>query len=627
MRSTFFLPRLLCTLTTGLLLCLCLIAPALAKQHPSIAANTPLPEPIQTAIKRAGLPPSAVSIVVQQVGLDDSNVRAAEAARQAERDRTRLRANQGLHKGVYSTTLSLPDEENNNPTPTPAPFPDPTPFKPLVSHQASTPRNPASVMKLITTYAALDALGPDFRWHNRIYYTGSYRNGTLNGDLIIRGSGDPKLVLERIESLFAAIRKKGIRHIKGDIILDRSIFRTIKKNPGSFDGQPLRAYNATPDGLLLNFKSLIFTFDPNTPAQPQAIARNTPPASASASDRNTVSLPDQPQLTLRNNTNSTATTAQRINLNPSTPNKKTSTSKKQAKSNKNDDTKGNYIAVQYEPPIANVRISPKVKLRQSNRCGNWKGSLRANFKNANNLRFNGSFPSGCGMRYWPVAYPDTDTYAPRVVEAMWKKAGGTVTGKIRYSIRPKKSKRLLSKASLPLQTIMTDINQYSNNIMADQVFLSLPVYSKNKPAIYTGSYAQSRKWIKKWWASNLRHVPPPAHIDNGSGLSRRTRVTAHSLNGMLQHATTHPLADDFVRSMGVAGVSGTIAKLKNRDPDSAAIGRAFIKTGTLNSVRAIGGYVDGQSGKRYAVVGMINHGYAGRSKPVLDALLDWTARQ
>lgn len=598
------------TAATAAMVSACICVTAVHAKQPVAQRSTALPAPIASAIQRAGLPASAVSIVVQQVGLDDSAARAAEAARQAQWERTRLRANTGLHKGVYSTELQLPGA-GATAAPTPVPLPSPTPHAPLVNHQADVQRNPASVMKLITTYAALDTLGVDFRWYNRIYHTGSVRNGVLNGDLIIRGSGDPKLVLERISALFSAIQKKGIRHVKGDIILDRSVFQTIRKNPASFDGQPLRAYNATPDGLLLNFKSIIFTFDPDVPAQEQAISRST---AQTAAGGQTVSLPRQPRLTVRNGQGGTAA-KQRVNLSAG-QRKKTAGSRQ-----------GNYIAVQYEPPIANVSISSQVRLRKTNRCGNWKGSLRANFKNAANLQFNGSFPSGCGLRYWPVAYPDTDTYAPRVVAAMWKKAGGTVTGKVRYGIRPKKSRMLLRKPSLPMQTIITDINQYSNNIMADQVFLSLPVYSKDQPAVYTGSYAQSRKWLKNWWQHTLPGIEQPSYVENGSGLSRRTRVSADTLSQLLQHAASHTAAEPFVQSMGVAGVSGTIAKLKNRDPDSAAIGKAFIKTGTLNGVRAIGGYVDGQSGKRYTVVGMINHRYAGRSKPVLDALLDWTARQ
>lgn len=639
----------------GVVVASAIALPAYAKQQPVDApvSQGGLPQPVTDALKRYGIPPSAISVMVQEIGLDYSAQEQAKAAQREAWESTRLQSKQGLHKGVYSTSLSLPGESTATPTPVPT-LPPPTMFKPLVSHQASVPRNPASVTKLITTYAALDALGADFRWQNKVYYSGNLAAGTLYGDLIIRGSGDPKLVLERIEALFKAIQRKGVKHVKGDIILDRSVFRPIKKNPASFDGQPLRSYNATPDGLMLNFKSLIFTFDPSVKAKHTAIARKAPQV---------VNLPDQPVNATANTSaqqptlvirtpnmdaanaqdgitdstdyridTSAGNASQRINLpapNARTPQAKAAV-KQAAKKSANTAPAmpaGNYMAVQFEPPISGVTITPKVKLANRKGCGNWKSMLRANFSNSRNIRFNGTYSPSCGQRAWPIAYPDADNYAPRVVDAMWKRAGGTVSGKVRYGSLPKRKRLLLSRGSLPLYSIITDINHFSNNIMADQVFLSLPVYTKNNPKVYTGSYAQSRKWVSKWWKAHLSDVPAPDYVDNGSGLSRRTRASAQSINGLLQHAAQHPQAESFVRSLPVAGESGTMASLKSRDPDSAAIGRAHIKTGTLSGVRAIGGYVNATSGKRYTVVAMMNHKFAGRGKPVLDALLDWTARQ
>ena len=84
----------------------------------------------------------------------------------------------------------------------------------------------------------------------------------------------------------------------------------------------------------------------------------------------------------------------------------------------------------------------------------------------------------------------------------------------------------------------------------------------------------------------------------------------------------------FRESMGVAGESGTIKALKWRQPNNPAIGHAWIKTGTLDNVTAMAGYVQGQSGKWYAVVGLINADNAknnDKAKAVLDEMLAWTA--
>ncbi|WP_210543551.1 D-alanyl-D-alanine carboxypeptidase/D-alanyl-D-alanine-endopeptidase [Rhodoferax sp. PAMC 29310] len=135
---------------------------------------------------------------------------------------------------------------------------------PRLSHRALVPMNPASVMKLVTTYAALDLLGPAYTWQTPVYLGGPVRDGTLQGDLYIQGRGDPKLVAERLWLLLRRVQGLGIQKIAGDIVLDRSAFAIDDTDPGSFDGEPLRPYNATPDAFLVNFKSLVMTFVPDT---------------------------------------------------------------------------------------------------------------------------------------------------------------------------------------------------------------------------------------------------------------------------------------------------------------------------------------------------------------------------
>ncbi len=120
-----------------------------------------------------------------------------------------------------------------------------------LSHHAQASVNPASVMKLLTTYAGLSLLGPEHVWRNRIYTDGTLRDGVLQGNLIVRGSGDPKLVVERLQALMAQVRAAGVREVRGDIVLDRSVF-DVRERSEPFDDEPLRPYNVGPDGLLLN---------------------------------------------------------------------------------------------------------------------------------------------------------------------------------------------------------------------------------------------------------------------------------------------------------------------------------------------------------------------------------------
>ena len=109
-----------------------------------------------------------------------------------------------------------------------------------LSHRASVPLNPASVMKLVTSYAALDTLGPAYSWTTPVYVEGAVRHGTLYGNLYIKGQGDPKLVVERLWLLLRRVQGLGVRSIAGDIVLDRSAFETVEQDPAEFDGEPLR---------------------------------------------------------------------------------------------------------------------------------------------------------------------------------------------------------------------------------------------------------------------------------------------------------------------------------------------------------------------------------------------------
>ncbi|MGZ5660646.1 MAG: D-alanyl-D-alanine carboxypeptidase/D-alanyl-D-alanine endopeptidase [Usitatibacter sp.] len=172
---------------------------------PAFAADRDVPAPVREALARAGVPLSAASIVVQPV-------------------------------------------EGGTP---------------LVLHRATASMNPASVMKLLTSYAALELLGPAFTFHTDVLLAGELSGGVLQGDLVIRGGGDPKLTVERVWQLVHALRARGLREIRGDIVIDRGYFAPAPHDPGRFDNDPRRAYNVGPDALLVNFQVVNFHFIPD----------------------------------------------------------------------------------------------------------------------------------------------------------------------------------------------------------------------------------------------------------------------------------------------------------------------------------------------------------------------------
>ena len=133
--------------------------------------------------------------------------------------------------------------------------------KPLLSHNAKQAMNPASTIKLLTTLAALETLGPAYQWKTEVYLDGALENGVLQGDLVFKGYGDPKLTLEHFWLWLREMRQRGLREIQGDIVLDRSFFEAASHDPAEFDSDPTRAYNVGPNALLLNFNALRFAPD------------------------------------------------------------------------------------------------------------------------------------------------------------------------------------------------------------------------------------------------------------------------------------------------------------------------------------------------------------------------------
>ena len=415
---------------------------------------------------------------------------------------------------------------------------------PRLAHREAEPTNPASVMKLFTTWAGLQLLGPDHVWRTRIYTDGRLQDGVLRGHLIVRGGGDPKLVVERAQALIEQIRAAGVQEIRGDIVLDNSIFE-ITPRTEPFDDEPLRPYNVTPDGLLMNFRTVIYTFTPD-PARGRANVRS-------------------------------------------------------------------------EPPLAGLQVPPDVPLL-AGPCGDWRTALRADFGDPLRPAFAGGYSTSCGERSWPVAFQAPAQYAPRMLEALWRQAGGLLGGQVRWGTLPAQARLLAQHDSLPLRTVIADINKLSNNVMAQQLFLSL---SSEMGA--PGRFEASRLRLSRWWRSRFAELPEPV-IDNGSGLSREERSTARSINQLLLQARQDPLGQVFTESLAIAGVDGTASRMAERLPQSPLIGRGWLKTGSLRDVASVAGYVQGESGRLYAVTAIINHPRANQARGALDRLLDWTAR-
>ncbi len=412
---------------------------------------------------------------------------------------------------------------------------------PRLAWRQQTPMNPASIMKLVTTYAALDLLGAAHTWTTPVFVDGPVRDGVLEGNLYVQGQGDPKLVIERLWLLLRRVQGLGIRAIQGDIVLDRSAFEALQADPSAFDGEGLRPYNAAPDALLVNFKSVVMTFAPDTASQTARIA--------------------------------------------------------------------------YEPPLAGVAMQATVPIAPG-ACGDWQTALDASLADPAQLRFAGAYPASCGEKSWATAYADPRTYAARAIGGLWAEMGGQVRGQVREGRVPAGLKPAFEIVSPPLSEVVRDINKYSNNVMAQQLFLTLGLQLKRR-----GTLDAARATMRQWWNDRIGTGEGQPVFDNGSGLSRDERITAAELAKMLQVAWRSPVMSELMASLPAAGVDGTLRRRALRSG-----GSAHLKTGTLRDAAGVAGFVDGASGRRYVVVAIANHPNAVAARPAFDALVDWVTQ-
>ncbi|MBB5192501.1 D-alanyl-D-alanine carboxypeptidase/D-alanyl-D-alanine-endopeptidase (penicillin-binding protein 4) [Silvimonas terrae] len=406
---------------------------------------------------------------------------------------------------------------------------------------ADVPANPASTMKLITTFAALDLLGPAFSWNTDIYSDGVVSDGVLRGNLYLKGSGDPKFTMERLWMLLRDVRAAGIKRINGDIVLDRSYLSIPAKTSFADDGNdPARAYLVGPDSLLVNFHAFRFHV---------------------------------------------------VN-----------------------DAGGARVNV--DPPLPELTVDSAIKTSAAAPCaGSNLAFMASGAGSAVRVKVTGALPADCAVDKYQ-SYLDAVTYTGSLARYLWQQTGGEITGGIRTGEVPTQATRLAQSQSSDLASNIRDINKYSNNLMARQLFLTLGARYRQPGEDDIQSAART---IQTWLQRRGGNWPELV-LENGSGLSREEQISARHMAQLLQWAGQSPYAPEFISSLPIAAVDGT---MKKRLKDSDVAGEAHIKTGTLKNVRAAAGFVRADDGRMRVVVAILNHPQAERGLPVLDAVLAW----
>jgi len=421
--------------------------------------------------------------------------------------------------------------------------------QPVLAINAQVPRNPASTIKLLTSRAGLDILGPSFTWKTEAYLRGPIKDGRLDGDLIIKGYGDPNLSPGDLWRLLWGVRERGVVTVGGDIVLDQSHFAPIEGGRGDFDGAAESPYNALPAALSVN---------------------------AQTTDIRLVR-----------------------------------------------EGGGDRVRVFTDPPLANVQVDNALKVVDAPcQAKHHRPTVRVIEDGPlATLSLGGTFAAACGEASYPRLMMDPAVHTAGAVAALWQAIGGRIEGVIRSGERGADAHRIHTVSSTPLVQTIRSVNKDSNNLVSRTLFLTLGAVHAGAP----GTLPKAREAIAVWLKRQGLDFPE-LFVENGSGLSREARISAESLGRLLGEAFASPIMPEYLSSLSIAGVDGTLRKRLRGTPMA---GRAQMKTGTLKGVTALAGYVLDRDGRRWVVVSMMNNPrlptWAGKAAE--DALVGWVYRE
>lgn len=420
---------------------------------------------------------------------------------------------------------------------------DPDTGRLIAGQNLDTPRSPASTIKVVTTFASLDLLGPAYVWHTRAAIRGEIHNGVLDGDLVLQGGGDPYMTLERWWRFARTLRDNGLKTIRGDIVIDNTAFSPPAEDPGAFDGRPNRSYNVLPDALMVNFQSIEFRMVPNE-------------------------------------------SLHRVDI----------------------------IAT---PAPINLVIENHIGLA-SGRCT--AAADRVDFdvagERSDRVTFSGALSPSCAERSIARVLLRPADYAFGTFVALWRELGGEFAGALRVGATPADAHAFINFDSLTLGEIVRLTNKFSNNLMARHLLLTMGEDRFGLPATLDKGAAAIAEWSQERGLT-LQDM----NIDNGSGLSRATHISALQMAKVLSAAYHSRYAPEFIASLPLAGVDGTLRSRMKSSP----VGSVRLKTGHLDGVSGVAGYVTTPAGKTFVLVSLVNDARAdyGAAEPVHAALVTW----
>jgi serine-type D-Ala-D-Ala carboxypeptidase/endopeptidase (penicillin-binding protein 4) len=418
--------------------------------------------------------------------------------------------------------------------------------EPRLSINPNISRNPASLVKLITSWVALNRLGPSFKWKTEFYASGDIKDGTLYGDLIVKGYGDPYLTTQDLWTILGKLKQRGLKRITGRLLLDDTYFVTDEIDPYAFDGDGTHIYNNLPNALTLNFNALDLRF-----------------------------------------------------------------------SAQKDDME---VVASYFPALRNIKFSHDIRLVDG-ACSGKMPDIKIDaitLENHTHVKAYGKMPLSCEEYSISRNLMSRDQYFFNTFTMLWKQWGAKLDGDVGRVVLLQDHTLLYRHDSMMLADIITTMNKWSNNQMARTLIYTLGVSSD-------GSYATRARGIEVILAELRKHNigEDTLLIENGSGLSRNVRASGDLISKILNIAWKDKNVSEFVSSLSIVGSDGTAAKRPQSDSSKS---RMRVKTGSLDDVSAIAGYIH-QDSKVFTFVCIVNSPIVnnGIGKKFENDVLSWAS--
>jgi D-alanyl-D-alanine carboxypeptidase/D-alanyl-D-alanine-endopeptidase (penicillin-binding protein 4) len=398
---------------------------------------------------------------------------------------------------------------------------------------------PASISKLLTTAAVMNAFQPFTKFHTQIYTDGDQEGETLKGNIYIKGMGDPAFVSEKMWMLVNDFTRTGIKKITGDIYADDTFFDSERFDPGREEDRNDRAYDAPIGALSFDWNSTSIFIRPGKKAGDPA----------------------------------------NIFIDPV---------------NKYVELKGEVKTSSHGTDLSAEKVSEESK---------------------DIFTVRGKIPTDSEEKHIYKNISSPPLYAAYNFKEFLSQRNITVDGGIKLGAVPKSAALRSDLEGEPLSRLITDMNKFSNNYVAEMLAKDLGAFKTGK----VGRMADGLNEIRNFLQEELGWNPSSYVLANVSGFTRKNSLTPKQFVQVLSWVQKQfKLYPEFLQSLPVAGIDGTLQK---RMKNGGAEGWVRAKTGLLNGVVALSGYAGSHDGTVKVFTFIYNgHGDEGHVRETFDAM-------